>query len=95
MVALGDPSSVVRSLVRGLMKALEDSDGAFATIAASDLERTVVRVPRLGDGPAQGDVRTTDVPPKPVAISRADVASFMLRELVERGHVGRAPFLIR
>lgn len=58
-----------------------------ARIRASETEWTIVRPGALTSGPARGRYRTAlpDVRPPPFArFSRADVAGFMLREVVER-----------
>ena len=101
VVAPGDPPSRIRSLVRGVMRlsggsrrALEDSDAAFAEIAASGLDWTVVRVPRLADGQAKGGVKVVEEPPGYVAVTRADVATFLLGQLSDTTYIRRAPFVI-
>ena len=53
----------------------------------SETEWTIVPPGALTDGPARGQYRTAlpNVRPRPFPrISRADVAGFMLREVVER-----------
>jgi uncharacterized protein YbjT (DUF2867 family) len=64
-----------------------DKERLEARICASETEWTIVRPGALTDGPARGRYRTAlaDVRPPPFPrISRADVAGFMLREVVER-----------
>ena len=52
-------------------------------LAQSDLGWTILRPPRLLDGPATGSLRiVTGHLPKGMTISRDDVASFMLQEAV-------------
>ncbi|HXF98576.1 MAG TPA: NAD(P)H-binding protein [Gaiellaceae bacterium] len=98
VAAPGDPPSRIRSAVRALLRlvaprTLEDSDAAFAAIAGSHLEWTVVRAPRLRDGPGRGRLAALAEPPRPVAVARADVAAFMLDQLEDDRHVRRAPFV--
>jgi uncharacterized protein YbjT (DUF2867 family) len=54
-------------------------------LAASDLDYTVVRAPRLTDGPATGTYRVLPdaLPSSSRRISRADVADFMLQQLTD------------
>ena len=73
----------------------EDSARAFETITESDLDWMVVRVPRLKKGPPEGDYRATFKPPGPTAISRADVAAFMVEQLEEEETIRQAPILTR
>jgi putative NADH-flavin reductase len=95
-----DEGSFVRSVVRGLLEVFspgvfEDSARAFETITESDLDWTVVRVPRLKEGPPEGNYRATFKPPGPTAIPRADVAAFMVEQLEEEEYVRQAPMLTR
>jgi len=94
----GDGPSAIRSVMVFLLKllspkVLEDSEHTFAAIKASGLDWTVVRVPRLGDGPKVGGYVLGFTPPGPKPISREDVAEFMLRQLVENIYVHRAPMI--
>lgn len=71
---------------------LRDSERAVAEIRASDLDWTVVRAPRLTDGARTGEYRVSYVgPDSGVRVARADVASFMLRELADRSWSRRMP----
>jgi uncharacterized protein YbjT (DUF2867 family) len=69
-------------------------------IRRSDLDWTIVRPPRLTNGPARGYVVATDARPQrpfgrhgAFGLSRADVAAFIADELVENKYVHRAVFL--
>jgi uncharacterized protein YbjT (DUF2867 family) len=93
-----DARSGSRTLIRLLMKllapaALADSEAAFATITGSGIDWTVVRVPMLKDGAAEGGLAAGTRPPRPRPIARADVATFMLRQLSDRAWVRRSPLL--
>ncbi|WP_227978557.1 NAD(P)-dependent oxidoreductase [Deinococcus terrestris] len=91
----GDHPKLSDRLIRRALATLQpdvlrDSEAHVATITASPLDWTVVRVPRLGDGPMQplkvgmvGDIGTF--------VSRASTADFMLRELEEGRWVRQAP----
>jgi uncharacterized protein YbjT (DUF2867 family) len=78
-----------------LAKAHANHLRAEEILRASGLEWTVLRPVQLVDGPPTN--RATAVFPGDkiggLKISRSDVASFMLRELGSREHVGRMPIL--
>lgn len=93
-----DASSFTRALMVNLMHlltpgVLRDSERAYALVRSSGLDWTVVRVPRLGDGPARGDFEVSRTPPGPRPVSRADVADFMLAHLTDTTYVHRAPMI--
>lgn len=91
----GDRPKLSDRLIRRALATLQpdvlrDSEAHVATITAGPLDWTVVRVPRLGDGPGRplkvgmvGDIGTF--------VSRDSVAAFMLRELEEGRWVRQAP----
>ena len=58
-------------------------------MAQPDLDWTILRPPRLLNGPATGHARVAagHLPPKALTISRADVAAFMLQEAVNPHYV--------
>jgi putative NADH-flavin reductase len=58
-------------------------------LAQSDLAWTILRPPRLLDGPATGKLRVVagGLPKSAYTISRADVAAFMLKEAVSPSYV--------
>jgi putative NADH-flavin reductase len=100
VVAEGDEPSLFRRAVGVLLDLFspavyEDSKRAFEVIRDSDLAWTVVRVPRLKAGPPEGGYRPTFKPPGFQAISRADVAEFMIDQLDDDRFVQRAPMLTR
>lgn len=94
----GDPPSFIRSVVRGIMKlaagaVLADSEAAALAIAASGLDWTLVRAPMLSDEPSSGRLAASGTPPRPAALSRDEIAGFLL-ECAETGAWSRsAPFL--
>lgn len=94
-----DRPRISHRLIRRLLQwtardLLEDSEAQAALVRDSDLDWTIVRVPRLTDGPARGRHRVGAVGrgTGPL-ISRADAAAFMLREVERDAHVGRAPMI--
>jgi putative NADH-flavin reductase len=57
-------------------------------VKSSSLDWTLVRPPRLTNGPAKGDVRgETNRLPGRLSVARADVAAFMLHEAEHPEHV--------
>ena len=73
---------------------VEEHEINEAGIQKSNLEWTIVRAPLLTKGRFTGKYRDGEriLPKSPfAAISRADVADFMLRELEERRYVWRKP----
>lgn len=73
---------------------LADMTRVADKVRASGLDWTIVRAPRLTDGPASGQVRVgyvgRDIGPR---LSRADLAGFMLEQLEDPTHLGQAPAL--
>jgi len=73
---------------------IADHEEKEKLIASSRLEWTIVRPPKLTNGPRRGNYRFgEDVEPASILpmISRADVADFMLRLLKETAFVHKAP----
>ena len=71
---------------------LRDAEAHARVLQESGLEFTLVRGPRLTDGPRTGVYRVGYVgKDSGTQVSRADVADFMLRELGEGAWVGQAP----
>jgi putative NADH-flavin reductase len=64
-------------------------------IAASDLDYTIVRAPRLGDGPFTGAYRVLPdaLPSGATRINRADVADFMLQQLTDPRFHRQGPYI--
>jgi len=94
-----DTGSLGRTLMRGLMKlvarhVLEDAEHHAEIVRASDLEWTLVRPPRLTDGPKQGEYRTGYLQLGGTnTISRADLADFMLKLAADGRYVREAPMV--
>jgi putative NADH-flavin reductase len=94
-----DPGSLGRTLMRGVMKlvarhVLEDAERHAHTVRASGLEWTLVRPPRLTDGPRRGTYRTGWLKLGPrESISRADLAEFMLHAAANGTFVRQAPMV--
>jgi putative NADH-flavin reductase len=64
-------------------------------LAASELDYTIVRPPRLTDGPATQKYRVVPdaLPPGAFRISRADVATFMLLQLTDPRFHRQGPYI--
>lgn len=76
---------------------IADHEAKEALVRASQLEWTIVRPPKLTNGPRTGRYRSgehiTTWAPLPL-LARADVADFMLRELAQPQHIRQAPRLL-
>ena len=84
-------SAVVRFLARHVVAAKQRE---FRLIHASSVDWVAVRAPRVTDGPLTGKYRTGQLALGPrSAISRADLAHFMLRCLNEDTYLRQAPFI--
>jgi putative NADH-flavin reductase len=91
----GRKDRVISSMVRrvgGVMAT--DKAQEYRILAASDLEWTLARPPRLVDGPATGRVvHDAHTPGRSSSIRRADLAVF-LADVVEQGlYVRQSPFV--
>ena len=67
----------------------QDHIEADVEMAQPDLDWTILRPPRLLNGPAKGNLRVAAgrLPPKALTITRADVAAFMLKEALTPQYV--------
>lgn len=93
-----DPPSFGASVMVPLMKllagnVLADSEAAARLVQASELDWTVVRAPRLGDGPPRGVYNAGYLKAGFTAISRADVADFMLKQTTDTRFIRQSPIL--
>ncbi|HWQ13274.1 MAG TPA: SDR family oxidoreductase [Roseiflexaceae bacterium] len=97
---VGDPNDTpqlfnkaINLLIKRLSRNVyEDMVRVVEIVRASDRDWTVVRVPRLLDGPRTGNVKVGYVG-KGIGptINRADMADFMLRQLESDAYVRKAP----
>lgn len=94
----GDEPGLADRAIRGVMsllqsEILEDGQEAVAAIAASSLDWTVVRVPRLVDGDRRGRTRTAAHVGggTGTTLGRDDLAVVLLDEVEQRRWVRRAP----
>jgi putative NADH-flavin reductase len=64
-------------------------------LAASDVDYTIVRAPRLVDGPFTGKYRVLPdaLPPGALRVNRADVADFMLQQLTDPRFHRQGPYI--
>jgi uncharacterized protein YbjT (DUF2867 family) len=85
--------------MRGLMKlvardVLQDAERHAELVRESGLDWTLVRPPRLNDGPRERTYRTGILKLGPAeSISRADVADFMLKLAGDHQYVRQAPMV--
>ncbi len=88
------PGQVMSALLKLLAgDVLADAERHARIIQASDLDWVIVRVPRLSEAPAKGAYRTGYQRPGFGAVSRADVADFMLAALERKMFIREAPAL--
>lgn len=92
-----DQPKLIDHVIRGLLSllsgvVLRDSEAHVAIIRASDLDWTVVRFPRLTDGPHTGRYRVGYVgKDSGTQLARADGADFVLKELAEGKYIRKMP----
>lgn len=80
---------LLRTVARDVLR---DAAAHARVVQESGLHYTLVRGPRLTDGPRTGRYRVGYVgPDSGTQVSRADIADFMLRELDEGAWVRKAP----
>ena len=95
----GDAPKLFNKLINVALKATarnvyEDMLKTVDQVRGSELEWTVVRVPRLTDGPKTGQVRVGMVGQGTGAnLSRADMAEFMLKQISDGRHLRQAPVI--
>ena len=95
----GDAPKLFNKLINVALKATarnvyEDMLKTVATVRESELDWTVVRVPRLTDGPPTGQIKTGMVGKGTgVNLSRADMAAFMLQQVDDFRHLRQAPVI--
>ncbi|MCA9874446.1 MAG: SDR family oxidoreductase [Anaerolineales bacterium] len=97
---VGDPADAprpVNKLINLLLRLVsphvyEDMKRTVDLVRASDLDWTIVRVPRLTDDPPTGQVKTAYVGKgMGMRITRADMASFMLQQVDDTRFIRQAP----
>ena len=92
----GESVSLGGKVMGGLLKllardVLEDAAEHARHVRATDLEWTILRVPRLGEGEPSGDYRIGDIQLGFEAVDRADVAACILDRLEADDFVGAMP----
>ena len=81
-----------------LRSEIADHAAKESAIRQSTLDWTIVRPPKMTDGPRTGayrhgvDIAASSIVP---TISRADVADFMLRQITERAYLRQVPAVMR
>lgn len=68
-----------------------DMERTVELVRASDREWTIVRVPRLVDGPRQKTLQVGYVGEIGQQVTRADLAAFMLQQVTDTRYLYRAP----
>jgi len=92
-----DRPKLADNLIKGLLTlmagaVLRDSEANVNVIRATELEWTIVRFPRLTDGPHTGRYRVGYLgQDSGIQIARADGADFVLRELAEGKYIRQMP----
>jgi hypothetical protein len=91
----GTRDKVISFMVRSVGGAMaKDKVSEYAVFAASNLDWTLVRPPRLVDGPATGSVtHDAHVPGSSTSIRRTDLAIFLADVVEQRLYVRQAPFV--
>lgn len=92
----GARDKIISKLVQTFGGAVvRDKPAEYAVWAASDLDWTLVRPPRLVDGPASSTPPEHDAhrSTASIKITRADLAAFLLRVVEEGLYVRQAPFV--
>ncbi len=86
---------IMKALLTVLAKdVLQDSEANVDHIRASDLDWTIVRFPRLLDGPRTGKYRVGYIGKDSGSqLSRADAADFILKELEKGEYVHKVPMV--
>ena len=81
--------------VTALKHPFADQRAQERLLAASDVDYTIVRAPRLVDGPFTGKYRVLPdaLPPGALRVSRADVADFMLQQLTDPRFHRQGPYI--
>ena len=95
----GDRKALRDRIFSGLVRLLnrrdvEKKEEQYRLFRETGLDWTLVRPPRLANGPRTGHFRVGAhrLEGRPI-VSRADLADFMLRELQEGKHIGQAVFI--
>jgi putative NADH-flavin reductase len=92
-----DQPKLVDHAIRGLLVLLQkdvlrDAEQHARVIQQSDLDWTIVRGPRLNEGPRTGTYRVGMIGKNSgTLVSRADLADFMLKHVDDTTYLGQAP----
>lgn len=81
-------------LVRKLSPVVfEDKAQEYRALKEASLKWTLVRAPRLVDGPPTGKVETGDSKPPAIKVTRGDISAFMLDQVDSPSSLRRAPMV--
>lgn len=90
----GAKDRIISAMVRTLGGAVaKDKPAEYRVLAASDLDWTLVRPPRLLDAPATGRISHHPYTPGHWSIPRADLAVFLADVLDQHPYPRQAPFI--
>ena len=88
------PGRMISWLVRRIAPAVfEDKTREYQLVSKTDLHWTLVRAPRLTDGPAGGGCRADLTRSPGTKVSRDDLANFMLAQVHDLTYDRKAPFV--
>ncbi len=92
-----DRSLYSRAVWSSVGDRMRDKESMEALVTASDLDWTLVRPPALKNGPGRGGYRTGEDLPVRLwsAISRADLADFLVQEVEHPRYVRGFPRIVR
>lgn len=92
--AKGIPDKLAGWVMRRVVpEMLADRQAELAILHNSRLRWTMIRPPRLTDGPARGGYRVSFARPASTAIARADLARACVAALTEESWQAKAPFV--
>jgi hypothetical protein len=90
----GTADKIVSWLSRKVAKEVVlDRQAELDVLRASRLRWTMLRPPRLVDGPAKGEVKLSFERPQAIQITRADLGHKAVEAIADDSLVGRAPFV--
>ncbi len=89
----GELKGVIGKIISYVLKnTLKDHKGAFEYLQKSGVDFTIARPMSLTDGEFKGEYREAEegVPDRGMSISRADVASFLLKAIQDDKYIGKS-----
>lgn len=94
----GDEKRLVNRLAAFLFnlcfpKMLRDKEQEFAVLSQSNVDWTLVRLPMIKDRKVVGDIIESEVDMPGTSINNRDIASFLVKQLIETRYYLKAPFI--